>query len=164
MNVYEIPGGGLISVCFLSLSYHLNVTSSPSVACHSLISIQCLARWSHYLRWMYQTRGLLLWGSFSSDSNAGPGEPVTGFSVEKYTLECQKDILQANICLSVCFPLALSTQFLIWRVHGPPSSSRPCQRTQGFLCISAIRSQAPQRPGPIVLLPVVVAQALCMVK
>lgn len=73
MNVYEIPGGGLISVCFSSLSYHLNVTSSLSMACHSLISIQCLACWSHYLRWIYQTRGLLLWGSFSSDSNVGRG-------------------------------------------------------------------------------------------
>lgn len=41
MNVYEVPGGGLISVCFSSLSYHLNVTSSRSVACHILISIQC---------------------------------------------------------------------------------------------------------------------------
>lgn len=91
------------------------------------------------------------------------GELVTDFSVEKRTSECQKDILQANICLSVCFPLSLSTQFLIWKAHRPPSSSRPRQRTRGFLCISALRSQAPQSPGPIVLLPVVVSQHLCVV-
>lgn len=69
---------------------------------------------------------------------------MIGFSGENRTLACQKDTLQANICLSVCFPLALSTQFLIWRAHRLSSSFRPHQRTLGFFCISAMRSQALQ--------------------
>lgn len=49
----------------------------------------------YYLRWMYGTTGLSLWGSVSSESNAGMVELVTGFlemserhSSSKYLPHC----------------------------------------------------------------------------
>lgn len=104
------------------------MTSSLSVACHSLISIQCLARWSHYLRWMYQTRGLLLWGSFSSDSNAGLGLASDWLFRGQTYLEVSERHSSSKY-LPLCFPLALSTQFLIWRAQTTIKLSAPSEDT-----------------------------------
>lgn len=165
MNVYEIPGGGLISVCFSSLSYHLNVTPSLSVACHSLISIQYLACWSHYLRWMYQTRGLLLWGSFSSDSNAGLGLASDWlFRGESYLGVSERHSSSKYLPLCV-FPTG--TEHTAPNLEGARTIlklSAPSEDAGLHLYLNYEISSSSGKPGPIVLLPVVASQPLCMVK